>query len=259
MNGFSGSGRVDRPTEQARDVGRLDYAPVEILLRTASRVERSKRLRSCEKEPWTVQWIEDWLEPGETLYDVGANVGAYSLIAAKASGGAAHVVALEPGFATFASLCENVILNNAEESITPLPIALSDRTQLSVLEYRDLRPGGSKHTVGDGSPAGGERAPSAYRQPILVWSLDDLVERFGLPLPDHMKVDVDGPELAVITGSSRILAAGHVKSLLVEMDQSHAEQVVDALEASGYALGERFSRPHAQAGSPWYGLFTPAR
>lgn len=247
-----------RPPADEKGAGRLDYQPTEIYLRTASRLERSKRLHACAKEPWTVRWIEEWLETGETLYDVGANVGAYSLIAAKRRGGASRVVALEPGYATFASLCENVVLNEAGQSVIPLPVALSSRTELSTLSYRDLRPGGSKHTVGDEGPRE-EGAASLYRQPLLVWSLDDLLERFDLPRPDHLKIDVDGGELAVIAGASTTLANGHVKSLMLEMDEAQADRLTAALGELGFALRERFARPDAQPGAPSYALFTPAR
>ena len=58
-----------------RPVGRLDYA--------ASRIDmcvnspwQLYRLRSCAKEPETVQWLESMVRPGDTFYDIGANVGA---------------------------------------------------------------------------------------------------------------------------------------------------------------------------------------
>jgi len=77
------------------DVGRVDYAGAQIHLKLSSPQE-VKRLTACAKEPWTIEWIETWLGPGETLYDIGANVGAYSLVAAEQHGGDVSVVAFEP-------------------------------------------------------------------------------------------------------------------------------------------------------------------
>ena len=54
-------------------------------------MERQWRAASCAKEPWTVNWLRDAVGPGDVLYDIGANVGAFSLVAAKHCG--AHVVA----------------------------------------------------------------------------------------------------------------------------------------------------------------------
>ena len=98
----------------------MDYEGAEILLRrSAPKIEL--RLRSVAKEPWTVKWIETFL-PGDVFYDVGANVGAYSLLAAKANDGAVPVVAFEPSAPTYHDLCVNIALNGCDEIVTPLPI-----------------------------------------------------------------------------------------------------------------------------------------
>src|SRR4051812_16333710 len=93
--------------------GRLDYEPAEIHLGLTSRDE-FHRLRSCEKEPWTVRWIEEYLKPGQVLYDVGANVGAYTLVAAIAVP-EARVLAFEPAPANFAALSGNLELNDVTD------------------------------------------------------------------------------------------------------------------------------------------------
>src|ERR671932_123659 len=64
------------------------------------RGEILSRLRPVAKEPWTVRWLERSLRDGDVLYDVGANVGAYSLIAAALG---AQVVAIEPAYANYAA------------------------------------------------------------------------------------------------------------------------------------------------------------
>ena len=61
----------------------LDYSRRDIFLHIESDFEYLVRRRSCKKEPETVQWLEASLHPGDVLYDVGANIGAYSLVASK--------------------------------------------------------------------------------------------------------------------------------------------------------------------------------
>src|SRR2546423_5415633 len=108
-------------------MGRLDYDGAEILVGVTSRAEILSRLRPCAKEPWTVRWLERNLREGDVLYDVGANIGAYSLIA-DALGRGARVVAIEPAYANYAALCDNVLLNGRGDRIVPLPVALAEET-----------------------------------------------------------------------------------------------------------------------------------
>src|SRR5262245_23889981 len=61
----------------------LDYDAHSVRLLATSPMERKWRARSCKKEPWTVAWIEESMGSGGVLYDVGANVGTFSLVAAK--------------------------------------------------------------------------------------------------------------------------------------------------------------------------------
>ena len=94
-----------------RPVGRLDYAPKRIDMHIDSAWQLF-RLGSCAKEPETIRWLESELRPGDTFYDIGANVGAYSLVAFAITAGQAKIVAFEPGFATFTVLCQNIQLNS---------------------------------------------------------------------------------------------------------------------------------------------------
>src|SRR5690348_17425764 len=118
--------------ERIRPTATLDYDPHPIRLLVSSR-EIGLRLVSAEKEPFTVEWLERSLEPGQVFYDIGANVGAYSLIAAKTTANRARIFAFEPSPASFLDLCRNVSLNGCAESVVPLPLALWSRTELLML------------------------------------------------------------------------------------------------------------------------------
>src|SRR5262245_51697661 len=153
---------------------RLDYPDAEIFLRVISKQER-ERLKACAKEPFTIDWIHRWVQTGEVFYDIGANVGAYSLIAVKKANSAARMFAFEPSYANVSSLCANIVLNDAADQITPMPFALSDSNGLSVFRLRALQPGAARHTLGDAPSSEG---PTLYRQPVITYRLDELIERF---------------------------------------------------------------------------------
>ena len=222
---------------------RMDYAPHDIYLHVDSMTELETRLHSCAKEPDTVEWIETFMKPGDTFYDVGANVGAYSLVAAKAFGGAVKVFAFEPAFLNFTQLCRNVFLNDCGDSITPLSIALSDKTSLDSFNYHDLIPGGSLHTLGEAIDYKGDRFRPVFKQTMLGFTTDYLIAQFDLPVPAHIKIDVDGIELGILKGADRTLADDTLRSIVVELEEGPGEEQISALLfAKGFRLHARHGR-----------------
>jgi FkbM family methyltransferase len=229
-------------------IGRLDYAGAEILVGVTSRAEILSRLRPAAKEPWTVRWLEENLRNEDVVYDVGANVGAYSLIAAALERDV-RVIAIEPGYANYAALCDNVVLNGRQEAVIPIPAVLAERTGLRTLSYSDVAAGAAGHVVGSGGEA-------AFRQPVLGYRLDDLVGQFELPPPTLVKVDVDGGEAAVLAGAPATLARPELRSVLLEVDRERTGDVLPLLEAAGFVLAERIEeRDGRPLHDVWYGVF----
>jgi FkbM family methyltransferase len=227
-------------------IGRIDYERAEIVVSVTSRAEILSRLRPCAKEPWTVRWLEENLRADDVLYDIGANVGSYSLVAAAVRPDVC-VFAFEPGYANYAALCDNVFLNGREGAVTPLPVLLGERTALEALHYSDLAAGAAGHEVG---------GPSPHAQRVLAFRLDDLVERFGLPQPTLVKLDVDGAEAGVLAGAEQTFARPELRSVLVEIERARSDEVLLYLERAGLALRSRIDE---RDGEPlryvWYGVF----
>jgi FkbM family methyltransferase len=221
----------------------LDYPGQEIKLLS----EVAGRRNSCAKEPFTVSWIERSLRPGDVLYDIGANVGAYSMVAAAASDDSVRVFSFEPGYATFAMLCDHIALNDFERKITPIPVPLGARTGLERFHYRSLGAAGARHHLGPETP---EAFEPLYEQQVFMFRLDDLIAQFDLPLPTLVKLDVDGAERDVLTGANRTLRSDGLRSVLVEIDKDE-DDVSPVLLEAGFSLAERWSdKPRV-----WYGLF----
>ena len=232
---------------------RLDYPGTDVYLRVTSKAERA-RLRACAKEPFTIEWLHEWVRADDVLYDIGSNIGVYSLVAAKKAG-AARVFAFDPSYGNIASLGANVVLNDVVDRVTPLPVALSDRTGLSIFNLRSMEPGSARHALGD--DASEEEGPTVYRQPVMTFRLDDLIEQVGLPLPNHIKLDVDGGEFAVLEGAARALASPSLRSMLIEISTSMSDEVTAILGRHGLQLHAKVNVQN-KAGEylVWYGLFT---
>lgn len=175
-------------------------------------------------EPETVRWI-DHLAPG-TLWDVGANVGLYSLYAAARG----HtVIAFEPSAASFAALVKNIQLNNMSDRIFPYCVALGRDTRSNTLWLSSDAAGHSMHAIGER----GERKSS---QPIQVYAATDFQQAFSIPTPDYLKIDVDGTEAEVLQGTASMTS---IKSVLVEAETDEADKRISGvLEPRGFGKND---------------------
>lgn len=164
------------------------------------------------KEPATIQWIESF-EPSEVFWDVGACVGGYSVWAGKHRGVTCY--AFEPAAENFAILTKNLRLNNIAGAA--YPCALTD-APVSVSHMYLSSDGSGSSCNSFGQEVDHNLKPrTGIEQGALGLSGDKLIE-LGVPAPHHIKIDVDGLEHAVIAGMAGLLAGGHVKSLLIEVN-----------------------------------------
>jgi FkbM family methyltransferase len=219
-------------------VKKMDYEHCAIFLNIDSAIEYDTRLHSCKKEPETIEWIETFFKEGDVFFDIGANVGAYSLVASKFFNRKIKVYAFEPGFPTFVQLCKNMLLNGCQESIVPLQIALSDKTIVDNFNYHDLIPGGALHAFGEAIDNKGNVFKPVFKQPILSYRIDDLVKQFEIQIPNHIKIDVDGLEFSILEGSDETLSNPLVRSILVELEEGgeEANQIIEFLARKNFEV-----------------------
>ena len=197
-----------------------------------------KVFKRCEsflrKEPETIEWIANF-PFGATLFDIGANIGLYSLLAAQRG---ARVVAFEPESQNFAVMNANVFLNSQAGRVTTLNLALSDRHSLDYLYMPVFSVGTAYNQFGAPAGEGADRSPTGFRQAVFSHTLDDFTETYSSFVPSHIKIDVDGIEARIIAGASRTLANPAVQSLLVELDRNRADEqaALNGILAKGFEV-----------------------
>jgi FkbM family methyltransferase len=223
-------------------IRKLDYDKADIFLNVDSEIEYITRLHSCKKEPEMIKWIEDSFSKGDVFYDVGANVGAYSLVAAKHFDNKIKVYAFEPSCLNFVQLSKNIFINNCQEAITPVQIALSNATGMGTFNYSNFIPGGALHAYGENIDYKGDRFEPVFRQEIFSYKMDDLIEIFKLPPPDHLKLDVDGIEFDILKGAEKTLRAKKMKSIFIELDEGDGES--EAIQKYIIGYGYKFVSKH---------------
>lgn len=164
------------------------------------------------KEPETIAWLDE-MGPDSVLYDVGANVGVYSLYAAFIR--SVSVYAFEPEASNMALLNRNIRLNQLDSRISALPFALSDRLGIANLALGMSMAGGSQHVLDHGVS---ELRGDSGRQAAISCSMDWLVEMLDIPKPTDIKIDVDGTEMLVVDGAGMVLGDPGLRSVLIEID-----------------------------------------
>ena len=143
------------------------------------------------------------LKKNSTFFDVGANVGMYSIFAAIIS--KANVYSFEPESNNFQTLMANIVLNNLIEKINCYPIGLSNETSLTTLYLNSFKAGGAHHIVGESLDHNLQQRESILKQGIFSTTIDSLISEWKLPAPNYLKIDVDGIEYKIIEKSKNLL------------------------------------------------------
>jgi len=168
---------------------------------------------------------------GMNVVDVGANAGFYTLAFSRLVGPSGHVWAFEPLASNVANLLHHVTLNRLD-NVTVVQCALA--------EVAALR--GFQRASHD---AMGALRADADDYLVATARLDDV----PMPVPDVVKIDVEGGELAVLRGASRLIAQRRTTWLVALDDPDHAAACRALLEEAGYEI-TRLDSPDEIAATP---------
>lgn len=160
------------------------------------------------------------VRPGMVVYDLGANVGFYTLLAARLVGPAGLVVAFEPLARNLEYLRRHLALNGSD-NVTVIDAAVSDRVGCARLRGEH---GASARLGADGEIA------------VRTVTLDELVFGQGRRPPSVIKMDVEGAEVDVLRGAERTLAVWRPILLLSTHNLGLRQECHAMLTAAGYSL-----------------------
>ncbi len=155
--------------------------------------------------------VVETLGVGDVFVDVGANVGYFSLLAARAVGADGQVVAIEAVSELAEAIRANALLNQLD-NISVVEAAASDtvgEVELMLAEH----PGGATISAADTPP------DLVGRRRVRTVTIDGLVAAGDLPAPAMVKIDVEGAEFPVLDGMADLLAR-HRPAVLCEFDSS---------------------------------------
>ncbi|MBS1217233.1 MAG: methyltransferase FkbM family [Proteobacteria bacterium] len=199
--------------EQLNPRCEIEHDGVNMVFSTPGTLTRWRVESIHSKEPWTLEWIASF-QPDEILLDCGANVGMYTVWAAATR--RVRVYAFEPESQNYALLNRNIQNNRLQHRVKAYCMGLSDQSGLFDLHMADMRVGGSCHAVGEALDFEHKPLQAQFVQGCVAGTLDELVAGGAVPVPNHIKIDVDGFEPKVIAGARATLADPRVRSLLIE-------------------------------------------
>jgi FkbM family methyltransferase len=170
------------------------------------------------------------LKTGDVFYDIGANAGFFSVLAAKLVGATGHVFAFEPLPENMKSIKEQLSINHLEHcelvgkavSDDSGPVSLTLACNNSMARVPDMQ--------------AGQTGADEGTLMVDAITLNDFIK--DNPMPSLIKIDVEGAEARVLTGADRLLNSPNPPKLLIEL---HGDDKARAVESCLTAYKYRFA------------------
>jgi len=202
-------------------------------------LEVTRAVTLLEKEAGTVRFIRTEVRPSDVFYDIGANIGLYTLVAARRLGDEGVVCAFEPHAANVMNLLRNVAENGLTDRVKVVSAALNDSTGFYPFDYRSDEPGSALSRLESEGAAGEEFSP-VFSELKYATTVDALVAAGTIPPADLVKLDVDGNEPLVLRGMSEHLSGERrPRAVQVEIDPETRVEVHELMGGFGYEVAER--------------------
>jgi FkbM family methyltransferase len=184
-----------------------------------------------------MQLVARLLKPHMNVIDAGANIGIYSLLAAKCIGDDGKIWSFEPSQTTFNLFLDNIALNQVK-TVSAHRLALSDAQGQLTLR--------SENGFGDlyrHLDYGGKAAPGDLIETVDVSTLDDFAASNNIDEIDFLKIDVEGGEYCLLKGSQHLLSRSPNVIVMVEIEEDwclrngfKTEDAFELLRSLGFTL-----------------------
>jgi FkbM family methyltransferase len=183
-------------------------------------------------EPHLQRIIREHVVPGDTVYDIGANIGYVSLSLAKSVGPTGRVIAFEPVPKNVDDFRESIKINQLA-NVQLLEFAASDQRGEAVIRIAE--------NLSTASLVWHRKNPDALLLTIKTVQIDQLVESGDLGYPKFVKIDVEGAEGSVLKGMQRTVAAA-MPVLFIESSEAGRETTWTLLRELGYQCQSAITR-----------------
>lgn len=193
-------------------------------------------------DPLLLRLADRYVRPGDTVWDIGANIGYFSVAAAWKAGSDGRVFAFEPD-AWLGHLLDRTARSQTAASapITVVPVAVGGATALR--RFAGSRRCRAMNTLAEYAGAGDD----TEMRTVMVVAASDLIA--WLPPPHLVKIDVEGAELEVLRAARPILDR-HRPIVMCEVWPANRAEVTALFNAAGYSLHDAEADDAAATGLP---------
>ena len=177
------------------------------------------------KEPETIQWINEFKKSDEIIFwDIGSNIGIYSLYAAIKHKNI-KVISFEPSTSNLRVLSRNIFLNNLNDKISIFNNPLTNKTnEILSMKETNFVEGGAFNTFGEEINFEGKKINPKMEYKLYGTSINYILDKNILKIPDYIKIDVDGIEHKILDGGRTYLNNIKIKEILIEINENFEEQ-----------------------------------
>lgn len=165
--------------------------------------------------------FERTIMPGSVVFDLGGHVGFYTLLASELVGPTGKVYVFEPVPRNLLYLKEHLRLNRTSNVIV-VEFAVSDKS--GVVSFEEGQNSSMGHLALDG------------KLKVVSVALDDLITNGELPMPDYMKIDIEGAEQLALLGAKSMIGKSHPTIFLATHGRRVHKECCCLLQTLGYQL-----------------------
>ncbi len=176
------------------------------------------------KETETINWINSFKKKKIIFWDIGANLGLYSIYAAIKHKNIL-IYSFEPSVNNLRILSRNIFINNLKKKIIINQIPLTNKKdKYLTMSQRSFIEGDALNTFGEKFNFEGKKMKSTHNYQIYGTTIDSLVNKKSTQLPNYIKIDVDGIEHLILSGGKKLLKNKNILSIIIEINDKFKKQ-----------------------------------
>ena len=200
------------------------------------------------KEPDTIRWIDNFKKNEKIIFwDIGANIGLFSIYSAVKHRDNIKVIAFEPSSSNLRILTRNISINNLSETIFVNQIALTNKKNIFLdMSEPDFIEGSSLNTFGEKYNFEGKEFLTKQKYKILGTTIDNMINEGYVDIPNYIKIDVDGIEHLILEGGNFLFNSKDIKSVLIEINENfkfQKDSIINFMEKHNFKFIKKENTP----------------